>query len=83
LLDKPGGNRKADFNIRKYLFGCCRLRLGIHSRNSQEQAERVVWVTPLASGGDLRRKTAFFKPSATLGLEMPISSSLVMMDAVT
>ena len=26
LLDKPGGSRKADFIIRKYLFGFCWLR---------------------------------------------------------
>jgi hypothetical protein len=82
-LDKPGGSRKADFIIRKYLFGFYRLRRGIYSRNSQEQAERVVLVTPLASGDDLRRKIAFFKPSAALGLKMPISSPLRMTDAVT
>jgi len=82
-LDKPGGSRKAGFYIRKYLFGFCRLQPGIHNRNSQEQAERAILVTPLADGDGVRRITAFFKPSAALGLEMPISSPLGMTDAVT
>jgi len=50
LLDKPDGSRKANFNIRKYLFGFCWLRRGIYSRDSQKHAERVVLATPLASG---------------------------------
>jgi hypothetical protein len=53
-LDKPGGSRKADFIIRKYLFGFFGLRRGVYNRNSQEQAERVALVTALAGGGDLR-----------------------------
>jgi hypothetical protein len=38
---------------------------------------------PLASDDDLRRITAFFKPSAALGLKMPMSGSLEMTDTVT
>ncbi len=83
LLDKPGGSRKADFIIRKYLFGFFGLRRGIYSRNSQEPAKGVALAMPLAGDDDLRRITAFFKPSVTLGLEMPISSPLGITDAVT
>jgi hypothetical protein len=59
------------------------LQLGIHNRNCQEQAERVILAMPLASGDDLRRITAFFKPSAALGLKIPMSGSVEMTDAVT
>jgi hypothetical protein len=82
-LDKPGYSRNADFIIRKYLFGFCRLRRKIYSRNSNEQAERVALVTPLASGEDLRRIPAFFNSSAALGLKLPTLNPLGMMDAVT
>jgi hypothetical protein len=56
---------------------------GIHNRTSQEQAERVVLATPLASCDDFKAKNSLFKPSAALGLKIPISSPLGMMDAAT
>jgi hypothetical protein len=40
--------------IRKYLFGFFGLRRRIHNRNNQEQTERVVLATPLASRDDFR-----------------------------
>jgi hypothetical protein len=72
LLDEPGGSRKINLLLRKYLFGFGWLRRGIQSRISEGQAKSVVLATPLAGCDDLRRIIAFFQVSAALGFTMPI-----------
>ena len=52
---------------KKISFGFCRLRRGINSRNSHEQAKRVALVTPLADGEDFKANNCLFsqaRPSA-------------------